>query len=231
MKIKYYLRGLGLGLIVSALILGVHFGRKSDSMTDAQIKERAAELGMVDGSATLTSGTEDLNAEELLETINSDKKENDESQDEADINNENVSDTGEVSTDEIEEKLEELEETTAQTKQEIEAVIDADDDPDKVGTDDAKIDSDTGNDTDNEPVKEETKPSADTAKTVELTISSGDSSYRVAQKLTELGLVDDASDYDSYLCNNGYDRYIRTGTYTFTTDDTNEKIAKTITGK
>ena len=52
MKLKYYLRGLGIGMIVTALILGISFSNRQDQtsqiMTDDQIRERAAELGMVD---------------------------------------------------------------------------------------------------------------------------------------------------------------------------------------
>lgn len=54
MKLKYYLRGLGIGMIVTALILGISFSSRqeqaSQPMTDDQIRERAAELGMVDSS-------------------------------------------------------------------------------------------------------------------------------------------------------------------------------------
>ena len=57
MKLKYYLRGLGIGMIVTALILGISFSNRQDQtsqiMTDDQIRERAAELGMV-GSSELT---------------------------------------------------------------------------------------------------------------------------------------------------------------------------------
>lgn len=54
MKLKYYLRGLGIGMAVTALILGISFsgrqGQETQTLTDEQIKERAAELGMVDSS-------------------------------------------------------------------------------------------------------------------------------------------------------------------------------------
>lgn len=54
MKLKYYLRGLGISMIVTALILGISFSNRQDQtsqiMTDDQIRERAAELGMVDSS-------------------------------------------------------------------------------------------------------------------------------------------------------------------------------------
>lgn len=54
MKLKYYLRGLGIGMAVIALILGISFsgrqGQEAQTLTDEQIRERASELGMVDSS-------------------------------------------------------------------------------------------------------------------------------------------------------------------------------------
>ena len=54
MKLKYYLRGLGIGMAVTALILGISFsgrqGQEAQTLTDEQIRERASELGMVDSS-------------------------------------------------------------------------------------------------------------------------------------------------------------------------------------
>ena len=54
MKLKYYLRGLGIGMAVTALILGISFsgrqGQETQTLTDEQIRERASELGMVDSS-------------------------------------------------------------------------------------------------------------------------------------------------------------------------------------
>ena len=60
MKLKYYLRGLGIGMAVTALILGISFsgrqGQEAQTLTDEQIRERASELGMVDSSElTLTA--------------------------------------------------------------------------------------------------------------------------------------------------------------------------------
>ena len=48
MKLRYYLRGLGIGIIVTAIIMS--FTRQPEKLTDAQIKMRALELGMVEES-------------------------------------------------------------------------------------------------------------------------------------------------------------------------------------
>ena len=49
MKRKYYLRGLGTGILVTALILIIASGQK-ETMTDEEVKARAKELGMVEST-------------------------------------------------------------------------------------------------------------------------------------------------------------------------------------
>ena len=47
MKLKYYLRGLGIGIIVTTIILVSCFSMQKPKMTDEQIIEKAAHLGMI----------------------------------------------------------------------------------------------------------------------------------------------------------------------------------------
>lgn len=48
MKLKYYLRGLGVGIICTAIIMGIALsGKEKEKLTDAEIIERARLLGMV----------------------------------------------------------------------------------------------------------------------------------------------------------------------------------------
>lgn len=55
MKLKFYLRGIGIGILVSAAIfISSGMDKKSVSMTDAEIKERAAALGMVEDKTVLS---------------------------------------------------------------------------------------------------------------------------------------------------------------------------------
>lgn len=51
MKLKYYLRGLGTGVLFATLILFISYTYHN---TDAQIKKRAKELGMIEASETTT---------------------------------------------------------------------------------------------------------------------------------------------------------------------------------
>lgn len=47
MKLKYYLRGLGIGIIVTTVILTVRFSFYKPKITDEEVMTRAAQLGMV----------------------------------------------------------------------------------------------------------------------------------------------------------------------------------------
>ncbi len=83
MKLKYYLRGLGIGMMVTALILGISFsnrqGQAAQTMTDDQIRERVAELGMVD-SGELTLAELQNSAKQPTENTPEDVKETQETQ-------------------------------------------------------------------------------------------------------------------------------------------------------
>ena len=50
MKLRYQMRGLGIGIIVTALLMGVSKGDKLP-LSDAEIKARALELGMVESDS------------------------------------------------------------------------------------------------------------------------------------------------------------------------------------
>ena len=63
MKLKYYMRGLGIGLCLAAIILS--FGRvndKKENMTDKEIMQRAQELGMIMPDDQLHNVLNGLNA-------------------------------------------------------------------------------------------------------------------------------------------------------------------------
>ena len=49
MKLKYYLRGLGIGIVVTAIIMTVALGNKQP-MTDDEVIARAKQLGMIENS-------------------------------------------------------------------------------------------------------------------------------------------------------------------------------------
>lgn len=53
MNLKYYLRGLGIGIVITALIMGIASGGRKETLSNEEIKERARALGMVEESTIL----------------------------------------------------------------------------------------------------------------------------------------------------------------------------------
>ncbi len=50
MKLRYQMRGLGIGMVVTALLMGIATGEKIP-LSDAEIRAKALELGMVEGDS------------------------------------------------------------------------------------------------------------------------------------------------------------------------------------
>ncbi len=65
MKLKYYLRGLGIGIAVTAAVLMLAGGGK-ENLTDEEILERAKELGMVE-SVTLSQHSSETESDSVCE--------------------------------------------------------------------------------------------------------------------------------------------------------------------
>ncbi|MBQ9334405.1 MAG: hypothetical protein IJS12_08745 [Lachnospiraceae bacterium] len=243
MNLKYYLKGLGLGLIVTALVLGIHHARtKNAVMTDAQIKERAAELGMVDGSTRLIEeipSTEEMLADiqdNDVTDVTSDNSDSDVTSNDSETADQDVDQT-ETSEDVIADANALLEDTTAEID------TDAPDDPGlDYPTEDGSFTMLEPETITAEPISEavsetdhEFTPTAGASDSGSsagsITISSGDSSDRVARKLADAGIVSSAAEYDRFLCSHGYDRILRTGTYSFNAGMSDDEIARMITGR
>lgn len=63
MKLKIYLRGLGIGIVVTALVLGISGGKSE--MSDAEVIARAKKLGMVEGETESGKLSESFGAEKI----------------------------------------------------------------------------------------------------------------------------------------------------------------------
>lgn len=77
MKRRYYMRGIGISMIVTAILMGVATGGK-DSLSDEEIKKRALQLGMVEEKNTVLSDLK--NQESSSPTIVYDEDEQQESE-------------------------------------------------------------------------------------------------------------------------------------------------------
>ena len=63
MKLKYYLRGMGIGIILTAIVMGFALGGRKATLSDAEIIQRAKALGMVDGDSGVLLDPQDQEGE------------------------------------------------------------------------------------------------------------------------------------------------------------------------
>ncbi len=232
MKLKYYLRGLGTGIVVATLIIAISAMRRGgNTMTDEEILARAKELGLVERTVLSDMVENDESEEDTEESTEEDKRENieeDTEENTVDIE-ENVEepDKENVSEDTSEEILEEMEEDSEAEPENIDEETAITEESD-VMTDDPEESGMTGNETESEEIG---FGMPDEAGSVTIIIKGGASSDSVSRQLEDAGLVDSALAYDKYLCQNGYDKSIRVGTYEIPANATGEEIAKMITGR
>ena len=174
MKLKYYLRGLGIGILVTAVIMGVTQGSRKETLSDREIRERAAALGMVEPGNSLADleAAETPAATEIPEAAET---------------------PAATETPEATEAPAATPEVTARPTQ--------------------------------KPAEEEEGSS------YTFVIQAGDSSYQVAYRLQQAGLVADARDFDNYLCSKGYDRKLKTGSYEIPETATEEEISEILCGR
>ena len=59
MKLKYYLRGMGIGIILTAIVMGFALGGRKATLSDAEIIQRAKVLGMVEGNNGVLTQTQE----------------------------------------------------------------------------------------------------------------------------------------------------------------------------
>ena len=230
MELKYYLRGLGLGIVVTAVIMGLALSGKR-TMTDEEVIARAKTLGMVENTESMllsdAAAQEDDEAQEAEETEQVAEPAEQEPQEEA----------TEESTEE-ESVMEENSQTDVSegdnTEEEDAQAVTGSQESDLAGQDvqeaaDAKQPETDVSETQTEQAATGTEDT-DNQKDVTITIVSGDSSYSVAKKLADAGVVLTAQSYDAYLCANGYDKKLRTGTFTIPKTASDEQIARIVTG-
>lgn len=218
MKLKYYLRGLGAGMIVTAILMGVAASKHTKMMSDAEIMARAEELGMV--KSTVLSAdleTEEPEMDDTLAPTVSDNTadavaEADVSSDDTDEVKDDVdkSDDSQKSDQDAQEALDTLEQAEADAKAKEEAL-------------NQKEEELLHNDA------SDTSVNAGSAQVV--TINSGDGSFTVANKLQQLGVINDAKAFDTYLCTNGYDKRLTTGKHDIPANATNQQIAEALVKK
>ena len=215
MKLKYYLRGLGIGMAVTALILGISFsgrqGQEAQTLTDEQIRERASELGMVDSSELTLAALQ--NSAQPQTTM------------EPEVTEEPKLTADPETTTEPEATAEPETTTEPKTTAEPETTTEP------KATAEPETTAELEMTTESEATEEPELITAPEQSQTTITIKKGSDSGSVSRMFYEAGLVENAKAFDNYLCNNGYSRSINPGIYEIAPGTSEEEIAKIITGK
>lgn len=221
MKLKYYLRGLGIGMAVTALILGISFsgrqGQEAQTLTDEQIRERASELGMVDSSELTLAALQ--NSAQPQTTMEPEVTE------EPKLTADPETTTEPEATAELETTTEPKATTEPETMTDPEATVEPETMTESETTAEPKMT------TEPEATEELELTTAPEQSQTTITIKKGSDSGSVSRMFYEAGLVENAKAFDNYLCNNGYSRSINPGIYEIAPGTSEEEIAKIITGK
>lgn len=197
MKLRYYLRGLAVGVLLATVILMIaNAGNRP--LTDAQIRKRALELGMIESDSVRLSALQ------------------------------GEPESGKESEIESESRLTDREGATDSSSN-------GEDAPDGEGTQGGSSNGEGTPAGDSSDSSLEVSSAADGfagdetgREAVTFLISSGASSYSVSKDLAAAGLVEDAAAFDAFLCNNGYSKRLRTGTYEIYPGTDEEEIAQMI---
>lgn len=225
MEKKYYFRGLGLGIVVTAVIMGIALsGSRQGQMTDEEIIARAKKLGMIEDSSLLdasNSGDEENEAEGTGEQ---------EAAEQETVKPPVKLDVA-VAEPKPEEAPEEPEETDVDSSAGAKPGTDTESSADAKPASDNKPEADTNEMTKQDDDTTETVSEVTSSVAKSITIVSGDGSYTVAKKLADAGVVESAASFDTFLCQNGYDKRLRTGTFQIPANASGEQIARIVTGQ
>ncbi len=221
------MRGIGVGILICALILIISRINTPAEISDEEIVSRARALGMVDPGDLSLSAAEDLGNGEAA----------------ALAPDNNTGSTSDAVTDT---------DQSGNTGSTADAGTDTDQNADNVSTDDAGTTADQSGDNDSTAeAGTDANQNADNGSTSDtvtdagqsgdvetvpdgnsyavLVVERGNSSDVVARRLESLGVITDPVDFDKYLVANGYASRISVGTFQIPYGSDYDYIARAIT--
>ena len=208
------MRGLGIGIIVTAIIMS--FTRQPQELTEAQIKAKARELGMVEENVLADLKKDDVIIQEETEKKDVENAETSEEITETEVTFEGVTEENTIDEEVVSENT--VNEETMSETTDVEN----------------NSDENTGEiipeeENNQENVIEEAEELSE--KYVVISINGGNGSEIVSKRLYEAGLVSSEEEYNKFLVKNGYDRKLRVGNHEIPVGATEEEIAKILCGK
>lgn len=206
MKLKYYLRGLGVGIVVTCILMSIS---NKNAVADAKaeviaVYEQSSTEIMTENESTQEETTQEEATEPIILRNEEIESEITSVLDEAQSQEQSVVETEseiESQTISIEIQSHETEKATTEdeSKSEESVIVIDSDDSDEADVKDGKI--------------------------IEIQINKGDGSGVVAQKLYEAGVVEDAREFDEFLMQNGYDKKLNVGVKVINTSESWQMIA------
>lgn len=221
MKLKYYLRGIGIGMILTTVVLMIAFAvHKDQPLSDDEIRARAAELGMV--------MAEDVSASDKLSDNNeeSGQADGEQSASEEAADAETSKSEAEASKETKDEQPDAAKGTEKQEKDDPKDAA-ASGKSDKNSSDKEQPDAEQSD----EGQSDKDQPQTEVVEQVEITIVGGEYSDAVCKKLKKAGVIDDVEAFNKYLSKKGYDNLIQPGTYVVPLGADYATVAKLITDK
>lgn len=200
MKLKSYLRGLGLGIVVTTLILVIAFNNRNKPMTDAQIMSRAYELGMVE--ETLYGNKEQETAEKstvpsILDDIPT------------------VAPT--IAEPVTEQATQEVTEPVTTESATLPVITEPVSEPTTEPT------------TGTEPATSATSATVPDTQVVTVVLENITSASMASTLLYEAGIIDDVKSFNDFLTQQGWATRVSEGTFEFKKGMTYEEVGKIIT--
>ena len=221
MKRKYYMRGMGIGILITAILCAVALPKKTEPMTDEEIIARAKELGYVEDKGGVTPEDIDKIKERTTGTPGV-------------TESANATDNPELTG--------EPEETQGPTQSPVPTPEPPDppdqpDVPDKPATPTPKP---TSAATPKPTATVAPKPTATSVPTktpdagataYKITVERGATARKVAEQLKKAGAVEDAEAFVTYLRGRNLTDFINIGTFSIPKGASHEEIARILTGK
>lgn len=204
MNLKYYLRGLGLGIVMTAIIMGIASPAKKETLTDKEIICKAKELGMID----------DTELAEYLEKARAETEER--------VREEAAKEYAAVGAGDWQEADADLEKE-ADVQREPEEAMEEESQPEGMMDNEDEAGEALAQNEDRETEADEA------AETVIFTVKKGEPAYSIEDRMKEEGLLPEDVDFDRFLVDNGYDTKIVAAEYEIPIGVDMETIARIIT--
>lgn len=237
MKLKFYFIGLGMGIIVTAIIMEIALASRTRPMSDEEVIVRAKQLGMVEASSRLSNITQNVSSEDNQNEAVSQKSvltssEASASADSA-VSAEKEDKAGEEAAMQgiaLQSSQTGISTASADISA-AKATGAAEADSSKPVT--VKADSSESGSSSRTGASSGSSVSAEPAVnggSIIVTIQDGWYSEEVSSFLESAGIVDDAAAFNTYLVQSGRDRYISPGAKLVPRGATYEDVAKVISG-